>query len=254
MTNAANRLRNPPIMEAVLDIECDLPPGNKLSDIEGRAKKEFSRYYPKTRIQFIQEHKIESKMEEAPKIEVRRAVQALQFLQNDEKQLVQVRTNGFSFNRLSPYTCLDDYLSEIEQCWRIYLDLASPVLVRLIRLRYINRMLLPFSAGRIELNDYLRIGPHLPGEEKDENLEIISFLHQYVAIEKDTGHRADIVLTAQNPLKEGLPVILDNSATATETYEPTDWAPIQAKILLLRDLEDRLFREAVTEKCLTLFQ
>lgn len=90
-----------------------------------------------------------------------RAIQALQFLQDDEKQLVQVRAQGFSFNRLASYTTLDDYLAEIQSVWELFTGLASPVQIRTIRLRYINRILLPLTNGSVELEDYFEIGSSL---------------------------------------------------------------------------------------------
>jgi uncharacterized protein (TIGR04255 family) len=72
----------------------------------------------------------------------------------------------FSFNRLAPYTTLDDYLPEIERAWLLYVDLVSPVQIRVIRLRYINRMLLPMPANQLDLDEFLEIGPRVPDEEK----------------------------------------------------------------------------------------
>ena len=72
---------------------------------------------------------------------------------------MQVRAQGFSFNRLAPYSGLDDYLPEIERTWSLYVDLASPVQIRAIRLRYINRILLPLAANTVDLDEYLKIGP-----------------------------------------------------------------------------------------------
>jgi len=131
MMNAPTpRLRNPPIVEAVLDVDCDLPPGFNLAALEGPSRERFSAQYPKFQTQFIQEHRIETKADAAPKTSSRSAVQALQFLHEDAGQLVQVRAQGFSFNRLAPYSSLDDYLPEIERTWRLYVDLVSPVQIQ----------------------------------------------------------------------------------------------------------------------------
>src|ERR1700730_1851742 len=111
------RFRNPPIVEAVFDIDCDLPPGFDLAGLETAARAQIQDQYPKFRAQFLQEHKIEAAQDAPPKMSSRLAVQAFQFLHDDEKQLVQVRAQGFSFNRLTPYTSLDDYLPEIERPW-----------------------------------------------------------------------------------------------------------------------------------------
>lgn len=246
------KLSNPPIVEAVLDIECDLPPGREFASLEGPARDSFRDRYPKFRTQFIQEHKIKAKPDEPLKVLMRRhELQAFQFLQEDEKQLVQVRVQGFSFNRLAPYTTLDDYLPEIKRTWDLYVPLATPIQVRLIRLRYINRILLPFEGGRIQLDDFLRVGPRLPDDKK---LLLAGFLIQNQAVEVSTGHQANIVLTAQPPDGKSLPVIFDNAVFATESGEPEDWSWIVSKIVALRSLKNLIFWNTLTKKCLNLFQ
>jgi uncharacterized protein (TIGR04255 family) len=187
----------------------------------------------------------------APQLSIRHGIQAFQFLHADEKQLVQVRAQGFSFNRLAPYTSLDDYLPEIKRTWQLFVGLASPVKTRAVQLRYINRILLPTVAGRVELSDYLKIGPRLPDEEK---LMFVGFLNQHAAVETDTGNQANIVLTTQPQEKDKLPVIFDNCVRSAGTAEPEDWPWILARILSLRALKNRIFGNTLTERCLNLFR
>jgi uncharacterized protein (TIGR04255 family) len=179
------------------------------------------------------------------------AVQAFQFLHDDEKQLVQVRAQGFSFNRLAPYTSLDDYLPEIERTWGLYVKLISPVQIRVIRLRYINRILVPMAANSVDLDEFLKIGPRLP----DENRLVLSgFLNQQAAVEKDTGHQLNLVLTAQPPVNEKLPIILDITAASPVAADPADWSNILRLIGSLRSLKNRVFANTLTTKCIELFQ
>jgi uncharacterized protein (TIGR04255 family) len=92
MNDSTFNLPNPPIIEAVLDIECDLPPGQQLAALESPARDFYRSSYPKLKTQFVQEHHFEGNPGEDPKVSfVRHGVQAFQFLQADEKQLVQVR-------------------------------------------------------------------------------------------------------------------------------------------------------------------
>src|SRR5947209_7851959 len=132
MSETDLKLTKAPIVEAVLEIECDLPPGQEIGTLEGPARELFRDHYPKLRTQLIQEHQIEAKADEPPKVSVRRGIQAFMFFQQDEKQLVQVRAQGFSFNRLAPYSGLDDYLLEMERTWRLFVRLAAPIQTRLI--------------------------------------------------------------------------------------------------------------------------
>src|SRR6266545_7738923 len=100
MTNALIRLKNPPIVEAVFDVDCDLSPGFDLAAQERPSRERFGDQYPKSRTQFTREYKIEANVDAQLNASSRPAVQAFQFLHNDERQLVQLRMQGFSFNRL----------------------------------------------------------------------------------------------------------------------------------------------------------
>ena len=250
MIDTESKLAHPPIVEAVLDFECDLPPGQYVASLEGRARDCFSDHYPTFQTQFVQVHQIAAKPGESPEVSVQHNVQALQFLQDDGKQLVQVRMEGFSFNRLAPYESLDDYLPEIERAWRLYVGLAKPIRIREIRMRYINRIFLPMVDGQIELEEYLNVAPRLPLE----NTTFVGFLNQHAAIEAETGNRLNIVLTTQAPEGHKLPLIFDNSVVSTDPGQPEDWPWILAKILVLRDLKNRIFKRTLTEKCLNLFR
>lgn len=250
MSELEIRFPKDPIVEAVLDIECDMPPGQKIASLEGAARDRFRDHYPKFRAQFLQEHRIETQPDQPPQMSVRQDVQALQFLAEDEKQLVQVRVQGFSFNRLAPYGSLDDYLPEIERTWRLFIELASPVQVRVIRMRYINRIPLPFAGGRVQLDEYLHVAPHLPDEKA---LTFTSFLNQHSAIEAETGHQVNLVLTTQPADGENLPLIFDNCVAAVEAGEPENWPWILTKIQALRALKNRIFKNTLTKQCQNLF-
>jgi len=251
MSDAAFNLKNPPIVEAVLDIECDLPPGQQVAALETPARERFRDRYPTFRTQRMQEFQIQTKPGGTPEHSVRQAVQALQFLQEDEKQLIQIRAQGFSFNRLAPYTGLDDYLPEIERTWHLYIGLASPIQIRSIRMRYINRIPLPSTAGIVNLETFFKISPRLPDEEK---LKLVGFLNQHTAVEVETGNQVNIVMTGQAPEGDKFPIIFDIGVAALESGDPANWPWIFEKIRVLRNLKNLVFRETLTETCLNIFR
>ncbi len=247
-------LSDPPIVEAVLDIDCDLPPTQDLVAMEALGHDRLKDAYPTTPDrQWLQEYRVEAKQEaSATSISARHAVQAIRFRQSDGLQLVQLRAQGYSFNRLAPYGTLDDHLGEIERTWRIYCDLAAPLEVRQVRLRYINRILLPMpeQAG-VDLDRYLRLGPRLP---EGSQLELLSFLNQYTAHEADTGLQTNVTLTLQPEENGHLPIIFDNGVLSPGTGAPDDWAGLRERIEALRNLKNRVFKNTLTDECLTLFR
>lgn len=245
-------LAKPPIVEAVLDIDCDMPPGQDLPALEAPARDAFRDRYPTFRTRFLHEGHIELHGgETAPKVSAKVGIQALQCLQNDEKQLVQLRTQGFSFNRLAPYSTLDNYLPEIERTWRLFVNLASPIQIRVVRLRYINRIELPLTQGRIELGDYLKVSPQLPD---DAGLSFAGFFNQHAAVEEGTGNTVNIILATQPPQDGAVPIIFDITAATAGAAEPGDWDWILERIRLLRALKNRVFWNTLTDRCLNLFQ
>jgi len=251
MNDRLLNLKSPPIVEAVLDVDCDMPPGLDVAGLQTASRNAFQDRYPKFQVQHMQALQVEAGSDRAPNVTTKQGIQAFQFLQEDGKQLVQVRPQGFSFNRLAPYSTLDDYVPEMERTWRLFVELAAPVQVRVVRLRYINRILLPLTEGSVKLEHYLRFGPQLPGEDK---LVLRDFLNQHHAVELETGNHVNIVLAAQPQENDMLPIILDIESFILEDGEPNDWVAICAKIKSLRQLKNSVFRNSLTDKCLDLFQ
>lgn len=247
------KIARPPIVEAVLDIDCDMSPTFTLANLESAFRDKFRDRYPQFRKQIQNNFQVEAIHEEAPKLTTSKGLQALQVLDAEQRQLVQIRPQGFSFNRLTPYSSLDDYLPEIERAWRIFTTLASPIQVRQIRLRYINCLLLPASSGHdsLDLNDYFIVGPSLPDETQ---LEIVGFLNQSAAVEVETGNKVNTVLAAQPVEGDKLPVIFDIAAQNDIPVAIDDWEKILDTIQALRRLKNLIFCKSLTQTCLNLFQ
>lgn len=250
MSETNFRLSNAPIVEAVIEIRCDMGPTFDLAALETAARDLLRDQYPKLRQQFIEEHRFEKQGDEPPRVSAQRGLQAFQFLHDDEKQLVQIRTQGFSFNRLAPYSSLDEYLPEIERTWGLFVQLAKPVQIQQIRLRYINRILLPLTNGQVEFTDFLKVSPRLPEEDK---LQFVGFLNQHAAVDVETKNQVNIITTMQPGANDFLPLIFDIEVIHTGTVDPGDWAWIRSHIDSLRSLKNRVFQNTLTDKCLSLF-
>jgi uncharacterized protein (TIGR04255 family) len=246
------KLGNSPVVEVVLDIDCDLPPDFDLAGSEDRFREAFLSSYPKLRKSIVATHHVEVKAGSPTHTSAELGVSAHQHVSEDEKQIVQVRREGFSFNRLAPYSGLDACLPEIERAWRLFVDLALPIQIRLIRLRYINLLQLPVSQGQpMQLSDYFVHSPSLP--DKD-SLSFLRFLDQRVALENETGQVVEWVLASQGLDGNHWPVILDISSVSKNPPLVDAWEQIVGQIQSLRRLNNQVFSKSLTEKCLQLFQ
>lgn len=240
-----------PIVEAVIDIDCDMPNHANVDALEGAAGLALAGEYPTPRRRLVSEHQISAAPDQPLAVTSRQGLQALQYFSADEKQLIQFRPAGFSFNRLAPYTTLDDYLAEIERTWRIFVDIAKPVVCRTVRLRYINRIHLPMVDRRVQIDDYLKLAPKLADEER---LTFAGFFNQHSVLETATGNQVNIVFATQPPAGERLPIIFDIEAFKDVASDPGDWLTISGKIQSLRYLKNLVFANSLTEKCLNLFR
>jgi len=254
MAEAAFKLKNPPIVEAMLDIECDMP-GRELAAVKLAADQSFLPQYPKFEV-FYPNSRIlgeapQSAPQPVPAMPFQHDSPRFQYAQEDGKQLIQIQTGGYSFNRLAPYTTLDNYLQEIERTWKIFVRIAEPIEVRAVRLRFINRIPLPIPAEKLDLKDYLKIGPRLPDEV---GLKFVSFFDQHTMVETDTGNLANIILATLPAEGNRLPLLFDIAAAHDARLEPTNWRGVSDGILSLRRLKNLIFRNTLTERCLKLFQ
>ena len=245
------KLAHAPMIEAVLDIDCDLPLTVDRDLLEKKAREALRGRYPHFQQQFIQTHLLTSNGEDPPEMRLNEVHGAMQFFTEDKRQLVQFRPNGFSFNRLAPYTTLDDYLPDIEASWRLFEELAQPVQIRKVGLRMINRMLLPLEDHQIQFSDFLQVSPRLPATVPP--LIFSGFLDQHLAVDIETKNQVNIVKTTELPEGDKLPMILDIEAFHIGQDPPPAWPELLERIQSLRNLKNQVFHRTLTPRCLNLF-
>ncbi len=78
----------------------------------------------------------------------------------DEKEVVQFRTDGFTYSRLAPYTSWEDILPRSLRLWKTFVEVLRPEIVTRLAVRYINH--LPLPDGPVELDDFIFTAPKVP--------------------------------------------------------------------------------------------
>jgi uncharacterized protein (TIGR04255 family) len=91
----------------------------------------------------------------------------------DGKQIARFERDGFVFSRLSPYEDWQHFSSEALRLWSIYCEIAKPLEIQRLGVRFINRIdILP---GATSMAEVLNFPPKSPIAEKTP---MFGFLHQ----------------------------------------------------------------------------
>ncbi len=80
--------------------------------------------------------------------------------------------------------------------------------------------------GRVEIDDYLKLGPKLPDETR---LTFAGFFNQQSVFESATGNQVNIVFATQPSAGDRLPITFDIEAYKDVACEPGDWLTISAE-------------------------
>ena len=156
-------LINAPINEAVLDIRTQLPKDITLKDLvpfyEGvktRFPNKRERVSFQGGFQLVDGKPVTMSPSGGP--------DGYLFESLSEKKIVQVRLDGFTFNKLKPYENWKNFHTEARELWNLYRTITNPEKIIRLALRYINRIEIPLPIK--DFKDYIltvpEVAPTLP--------------------------------------------------------------------------------------------
>jgi uncharacterized protein (TIGR04255 family) len=131
--------------------------------------------------------------------------------------------------------------------WKVYTDLAKPLEVLRLGVRFINRITLP--AGEVRLENYLRVPPQPP---REMDLPLVNFFHHDSLMVTGHPYGVNIVKTVQPPQgsgSDGGGLILDIDVFTTKPFEQTANA-IDKHLAEMRWLKNKVFYSSFTEGAL----
>jgi uncharacterized protein (TIGR04255 family) len=152
----AKRYKKPPIIEALCELRFQSSQPWDLT-IPGLVYERIARQFPKKRHQNIIHFEV-SKVENKTRQDIEGSVM-IQFLNNEEKALVQLGPDLLTVNHLLPYPGWDIFKRLIAENVQKYCDVTKPSGLKRIGLRYINRIVFPQA---VNSEDYFRISPKVP--------------------------------------------------------------------------------------------
>lgn len=175
----------------------------------------------------------------------------VRFRSSDEKHIAQFNRDGFVFSRLEPYSTWEELESEGKRLWNIYKDLAQPVEIQRLGLRFINRIKLP--PGELLFEDYIQPAPSSPhGLE----LPFHGFMHKDTLGVPGHPYAINVIRTIQQlngGVDGGVALILDIDVFTTQGFD-LDNTVLQRRLLEMRWLKNKVFFGSITEKGLEMFR
>src|SRR5438105_1670566 len=111
------RYTKDPIVEAVLDIQVDLPGDFPVESLR-RCHQKVKKDYPDS----DNTQHVTGEISIGPKVSTSTSSEhaGYVFTSSDKKQLFQAKRTGFAFNRLAPYPGWDAFLAEAKRLWEEY--------------------------------------------------------------------------------------------------------------------------------------
>jgi uncharacterized protein (TIGR04255 family) len=248
---AVEQFNNPPIQEALLDIQVALP-GDVTLDTLKKFHAGLETRFPekKERISWQQGFQI-SGAGAPPTVSSSHSVDGYLFASKAEGKVVQARCDGFTFNKLRPYSNWETFNAEAKELWQRYVELAHPASVQRVVLRYLNRIALPLPLR--DLREYCPLFPDLPPALPQGMSEFFLRVALPVA---DAPCVSIVTLTFEPPTPGAtvLNLIFDNEAAYGFNSLNVDTEAIWSKLAELRDLKNKVFDASLTEKAKELFR
>ena len=176
-------------------------------------------------------------------------LQGFFFRSGDGLNIAQFRVDGFTFNRLKPYTRWEEIFPEALRLWKLFIEKVTPEYVSRLALRYINHLNIPLPIE--DFAQYLTLPPVVPPELPQH---VSSFLTRVVLHESESGLAANVTQALEQGLDpKSVTIILDIDAYKTGEFDPHG-AEVAEVLEALHGFKNRIFFGSLTEAALRLYE
>lgn len=248
---ARKHYQNPPITEAVIDLQTSLPETTTVSDIEPLCKSERDSYPTREQISTTHgEFQVKFLPDRSPEGNSSITTDPLGFRlwSTDKKQVFQARLDGFSFSRLAPYSCWEEFVEEALRLWGKYLTHMEPNVLRRVAVRYINRIEIPTPI--LDFESYFRTFATLSPEINKEIRG--AFIRLQIPYENPDALLNLTFATIDQDRPDRLPILLDIDLFQSGSFNP-DHDSVLKQLELLHNCENDIFEACITDQTRELF-
>ena len=245
----SRHLRKAPITEALVDIRVDRLP-NITADTFADVREILAEQYPIVNVQRGVAGRIEIKDGKLLIQSDDLGFQGVHFKSADGRTIAQFRADGFTLNRLKPYTAWNHLWAEASRLWPLYADRAKPPAVTRLALRYINQLQFPLETGE-DFNLYLAAAPRIPS---DLPQFLSAFLVGVVLHDREHELSANVIQrTESSPLGGLTTVQLDIDVFRSDEFS-VDVDAIAPLFQRLHDFKNGIFFSYLTDRAVRLYE
>lgn len=243
-------LKNAPIAEAIIDFRVTLPPGFEPS-VFSSLREQLAERYPafEPRNLFTAQAGLGENGRPVVRGPEDKGLHGFWFRSEREQDIAQFRVDGFTYNKLRPYTSWCEVIAEARRLWEMYVEVAKPDLVTRIAARYINHIRVHAPVG--DPSEYFTSPIPLPSGLP---LVLKNFLTRTVVHDQQSDVQASIShALVEVPDSKNVTFLLDIDAYKVEDIDPTDhrmWETFEA----LHESKNRVFFGSITETTARLFE
>lgn len=240
-------LRNPPVVEAILDVH--VVPG-KDATLEGLKSlgETVDREFPTrtTRKSFSGRFQVtESGVEAASDSHV----EGYLFRSLDGRRVVQAKMTGFVFNQLQPYPGWDSFIGTAWPLWETYAARFKPAMVERVGIRFLNRI--PVRPDE-PLEAHLETRPNLPGAL---GLQLGGFFMALDLADTKRGLQATVTQTLEPPGKLGdAPSLIVDLEVFKQLRTDAGDSEVRRTVDALRDFKNHVFETSLTQATRSRFE
>jgi len=230
-----------PIAEAIIDIRADLPKTVTVADLERCCTGQEAAYPTRSAL-----NQATGQIQLGPSFSTTTQTRPLGYICTaaDQKRSFQARLDGFTMNRLAPYTNWEGFRDEARKVWEAYRAAVSPEKVTRVAVRYINRLDLPQPV--MDLKDYFRTFPEVSADLPQPAGG--GFFMQVVIPQEDI--RSVVILTeaaTEEPGPNLSSIILDIDLFRTVDI-PLDDEGVWGLFETLRRRKNEIFEACITDR------
>ena len=155
---------NPPLIEAICDFHFVQGSRPWTWTIPGLMYARIKEDFPTVQDQPALQMQMPLPTEQPDAAQLTGGVSRVQFISADETAVIQVGANTLVINQLRPYTGWEHFRALILKQFGVYADIAAPLGLTHVQLRYINKLEIPqpHPSEALDVNKYCTVLPTIP--------------------------------------------------------------------------------------------